>query len=139
MSSSATFSDEAGFMLRGSGKCTGQFLYHLEPGDAVVIGRHPECTIVVADSSLPCEDLDLISRQHAVVEELNGTWSVHDNGSRNGTAVLFGGLPPAVRLRSGERQTLQPGDVIELAASADFRIVFDRVMSRNGNNDDGIS
>lgn len=47
--------------------------------EAVTIGRHPECGIVVDD--------DRSSRRHCIVEPMNGGFRVRDLGSRNGTKV----------------------------------------------------
>lgn len=110
------------YMLVGIGKCTQGLTHLLEPGTAVVIGRHTDCTIVIASDV--CRDVDRVSRQHAVLEDDQHRWSVHDTGSANGTVVLAGGLPPAVQLDAGEAQTLNVNDVIELAGSRDVSFLF---------------
>lgn len=48
-------------------------------GERMVIGRHPECDIVV--------DAGAISRQHAVVQRMNNDFYLEDLKSRNGTYV----------------------------------------------------
>src|SRR5262245_47694074 len=48
-------------------------------GERMVLGRHPECDIVV--------DAGAISRQHAVILRLNNEFYVEDLKSRNGTYV----------------------------------------------------
>jgi ABC-type multidrug transport system ATPase subunit len=45
--------------------------------DGLIIGRSPECGLVLDDSS--------VSRQHAKIESENGTWFLEDLGSRSGT------------------------------------------------------
>ena len=68
-------------------------------GSRVVIGRSPDCDVVLASDS--------VSRQHAeLVAHGDGTWSVRDLGSRNGTGVN------GVRVH-GERPLL-PGDVLQI-------------------------
>lgn len=68
-------------------------------GSRVVIGRSPDCDVVLASDS--------VSRQHAeLVAHGDATWSVRDLGSRNGTGVN------GVRVH-GERP-LQPGDVLQI-------------------------
>jgi sigma-B regulation protein RsbU (phosphoserine phosphatase) len=67
-------------------------------GSRVVIGRSPDCDVVLASDS--------VSRQHAELVAHGDAWSVRDLGSRNGTGVN------GVRV-NGERP-LQPGDVIQI-------------------------
>jgi Nif-specific regulatory protein len=52
--------------------------YVLQPGTDNLIGRGPECQVVLADP--------LCSRVHAVLAQREGQWQVHDQ-SRNGTFV----------------------------------------------------
>jgi hypothetical protein len=49
----------------------------------VVVGRDPDCTVVLDD--------DRVSRRHAVLAAREGVWSIADPGSKNGT--LVDGLP----------------------------------------------
>src|SRR6266581_1843592 len=51
----------------------------LHAGQPYLIGRDPECDIVVADSR--------VSWRHAVVRADGGTWILEDTGSTNGTFV----------------------------------------------------
>jgi cytochrome P450 / NADPH-cytochrome P450 reductase len=51
----------------------------LSPGPSYLIGRDPECDIVVADPR--------VSWQHAVLRLEAGRWVLADNGSTNGTYV----------------------------------------------------
>jgi cytochrome P450/ferredoxin-NADP reductase len=51
----------------------------LPPSPSYLIGRDPECDIVVADPR--------VSRQHAVLRLEAGRWVLADNGSTNGTYV----------------------------------------------------
>ena len=50
--------------------------YRFESG-RVVVGRVPDCDVVVTDAS--------ISRHHATIESEGGAWVVRDAGSANGT------------------------------------------------------
>src|SRR4051794_31456459 len=113
--------------LVGSGRFTEGLVYELQPGRSAVIGRHSECCIPLqAPERSP--DLELISRQHAVVgvDDEHG-WHVYDTGSTNGTAVLLGGLAPPVRIAPGIRHGLRPDDVIELAGCEAFRFTFEEL------------
>jgi predicted component of type VI protein secretion system len=51
----------------------------LSPGSPIVIGRSPECDVVVRDI--------LLSRTHCRLEPAGGAWRVVDLGSKNGTRV----------------------------------------------------
>jgi cytochrome P450/NADPH-cytochrome P450 reductase len=51
----------------------------LPPGPSYLIGRDPECAIVIDDTS--------VSWQHAVLRVEGGRWVLADNGSTNGTYV----------------------------------------------------
>ena len=62
-------------------------------GDPVTIGRHPECDVVIEDVS--------VSRQHAQVIRINGTFYVEDLHSRNGTLVNNGEVHSKTRLFDG--------------------------------------
>jgi cytochrome P450 / NADPH-cytochrome P450 reductase len=61
-------------MIRGEG-----FNRSLPPGPSYLVGRDPECDIVVADPR--------VSRQHAVLRLEAGRWVLTDNGSTHGTYV----------------------------------------------------
>jgi ABC-type multidrug transport system ATPase subunit/pSer/pThr/pTyr-binding forkhead associated (FHA) protein len=115
--------------LAGIGKCTKGIARTLTPGEAVVIGRHADCTLVCrvpADVS----EAGMVSRQHAVVEQSpDGGWCVYDTGSTNGTLVLRGGIPPSIVLQPGIHYSIRSGDVIELAASADYQFALEAVLS----------
>lgn len=67
-------------------------------GSRLVIGRSPDCDVVLASDS--------VSRQHAELIDHAGAWSVHDLGSRNGTGVN------GARIH-GERP-LVSGDVVQI-------------------------
>jgi pSer/pThr/pTyr-binding forkhead associated (FHA) protein len=54
-------------------------LGRFELSDAVVVGRSPDCDIVIRDIQ--------VSRQHCRIEESANGWVVRDLGSRNGTYV----------------------------------------------------
>ncbi|MHB1537345.1 MAG: FHA domain-containing protein [Solirubrobacteraceae bacterium] len=65
--------------------------------DELVLGRHPRCDFQLASPSA--------SRRHAALRFRDGSWTLQDLGSRNGTRV------------NGElvqRCELRPGDVLEL-------------------------
>jgi serine phosphatase RsbU (regulator of sigma subunit)/pSer/pThr/pTyr-binding forkhead associated (FHA) protein len=66
-------------------------------GDKVVIGRNPECDLVIAASA--------VSREHAQVIKSNGSWFVKDLRSRNKTYVNNQEVNPdaMIRLREGDR------------------------------------
>lgn len=111
--------------LVGVGRCTKGLRHLLDPGQPAVIGRHADCTIVITRTPTAGDDLGQVSRRHAVVEhEADLGWGVKDCGSTNGTALLRGGLPPAVSLSPGVRHPLGSGDVIELAGSDEFQFVY---------------
>lgn len=57
--------------------------YLLPDGDEVVVGRDPDCDVVLDD--------DRVSRRHAVLAPGAPEWSIADLGSKNGTSV--GGMP----------------------------------------------
>lgn len=52
----------------------------------VVVGRSPACDVFVPDASL--------SRRHAMIRARDGRVEVEDLGSRNGTTIAGGRLPP---------------------------------------------
>jgi hypothetical protein len=67
--------------------------------DELVVGRHPDCDVVVANR--------WVSRRHARLVFRDGTWVCQDLGSTNGTSV------------NGERvgrSELRPGDLLVLGA-----------------------
>lgn len=74
-------------------------------GTRVVIGRSPDCDVVLASDS--------VSRQHAELVAHGTAWSVRDLGSRNGTGVN------GTRVH-GER-ALTPGDVVQIDV---FELVY---------------
>jgi pSer/pThr/pTyr-binding forkhead associated (FHA) protein len=118
------------FELAGMTANTEAVCYVLTPGEAVIIGRDKDCTIVVGAHSPGAESSRLISRQHAVLEDIPGRgWCIHDNGSRNGTAVLRAGRLPGLVLNPGVDHQLEKDDVIELAGSDDYQFVFRPVRS----------
>lgn len=64
-------------MLKSTLVTTSQLL-RLKPSD-YIIGRDPDCDIVVADP--------YVSRKHAKIFYREGKWFIEDIGSRNGTFV----------------------------------------------------
>jgi serine phosphatase RsbU (regulator of sigma subunit)/pSer/pThr/pTyr-binding forkhead associated (FHA) protein len=63
--------------------------------DRAVIGRHPECDIVL--------DVAAVSRQHAVLSRREGKFYLEDLGSRNGTYVNGRRLSEVTPLAGGDR------------------------------------
>jgi adenylate cyclase len=80
--------------------------------DRVNIGRHPAQDIQLLDR--------VVSKEHAVIERLNGSFRVFDNGSRNGT--LINGRP------LDEPCELADGDCITIGSTT---IVFDASTAPN--------
>ena len=98
-------------------------VFRLIPGRSMTIGRSPTCQIVIREEQA--------SRQHAEVFVSDGTWTIRDLTSRNGTAVgnqrITGDHP------------LAPGDVIWISKT---QLVFvndlhDAYDSKSGNNGAG--
>ena len=84
-----------------------QFL--LNAGKPLVIGRTPDqCGIVLNVSG--------VSRMHCVVELNNGSISVRDLGSTNGTMVNGSKIP------ANQSVALRPGDVIRIGANEGFEV-----------------
>ncbi len=73
----------------------------LPQGKPLTIGRHPENGLIVTD--------DMASRYHCVIELSEGTWSLRDLESRNGTKVNGNPVKQAL---------LVPGDVISIGKTA---------------------
>lgn len=72
--------------------------------ERLLVGRAPEADIVLDDGT--------VSRRHAELTWRDGTWVIHDIGSKNGT-VLNG--------RTIERAQLRPGDYVSFAKQR-FRV-----------------
>lgn len=68
--------------------------YAIYPGEQVVMGRSPECDLVLSDPS--------VSRRHAVLTENGGRWFVDDLGSTNGTATSSGPVHVRAQIEQGE-------------------------------------
>jgi len=79
-------------------------------GDEILIGRAPECGIVLPDAS--------ISRRHARLFARDGRWFVEDLGSRNGTAVNGVRILREVRLEAGTSIVLGGSRIEVLAVPA---------------------
>lgn len=71
-------------------------------GEKCVIGRHPECEIVLADP--------MSSRRHCKIENATGSFFVEDNGSANGT--LLNGEPLKTRIPFRNGDTIQIGSTL---------------------------
>ena len=107
----------------GIGRCTKGLHHELTSGDAIVLGRHRDCTVAIT-RTLADEDGALVSRHHVVIDSDAGLgWCVYDNSSANGTRLLKRGVPPAILLEPGERHPVGPDDVIELAGSHEYQFV----------------
>ena len=63
--------------------------------DLVVIGRHPECSIVIDDPS--------VSRRHAQIAQKNGKYLLEDLKSRNGTFLNRRMIQQSTRLLNGDQ------------------------------------
>jgi pSer/pThr/pTyr-binding forkhead associated (FHA) protein len=88
-------------------------------GTEVRIGRHSPSSGIdpEIDLSVPPADPG-VSRLHAVLLRApDGTWSVVDPGSANGTAVNGSEIPP------GQRVPLREGDRIHLGAWTELRVM----------------
>jgi pSer/pThr/pTyr-binding forkhead associated (FHA) protein len=81
--------------------------------DRVVLGRNPDCDIVLATEG--------VSRQHAEIVRRGNDWWVADLGSRNGTFLND---------RAIEREKLSPGDVIRLGPEVSIELLEDRPAGR---------
>ncbi len=64
-------------------------------GESAVLGRHPECDIVL--------DAGAVSRQHARILLVNGEYFLEDLGSRNGTFLNEHPLERRERLREADQ------------------------------------
>ena len=62
--------------------------------DGITIGRSSTCTVVIADTN--------VSRVHAQLRLVDGTWTIEDRGSTNGTRVNNETLTSPVSLHGGE-------------------------------------
>lgn len=78
---------------------------NLRPGTQVLIGRNPECTLILED--------DFASGRHARIVYDDGQWTIEDLGSTNGTYLddfrltAPAPLEPGAHLRIG-RTVLEP-------------------------------
>jgi two-component system, NtrC family, response regulator AtoC len=72
----------------------------------MTIGRMPSSDIVIEDDS--------VSREHAVLHNVDGQLSIEDLGSRNKTRVVGRSIQP------GERIALSPGAVVEIGTATMF-------------------
>jgi sigma-B regulation protein RsbU (phosphoserine phosphatase) len=68
---------------------------HTLPGDRMVLGRHPDCDVVIESAA--------VSRQHAQILRMDGTFFIEDLGSRNGTFVNGQLVQGRQRLADGDR------------------------------------
>lgn len=75
--------------------------------DELILGREPDCDIVIPDRQ--------VSRQHARLVRVGGTFTIEDLGSKNGTHVNGATL-------AGPK-SLQDGDLIQVALIAKLQFV----------------
>jgi pSer/pThr/pTyr-binding forkhead associated (FHA) protein len=75
-------------------------------GDVCIVGRDPQCDIVLANDRK-------VSHRHASVSRISGTWRVEDMQSRNGTYLERGASVTRVRTAL----PLQQGDVIRIGST----------------------
>jgi phosphoserine phosphatase RsbU/P len=68
---------------------------HPLAADEIILGRHPDCTIVL--------DSGAVSRQHAKITSTNGEYYLQDLGSRNGTIVNGQAIQSLYHLQDGDR------------------------------------
>lgn len=90
-------SEEAPFLVAPTGELRGE-RWKLTK-DTFIIGRGPECDLVVADRQ--------VSREHAQIRKSDGGYLLEDLGSKNGTHLN------GIRLSAPE--LLQDGDEIQVA------------------------
>lgn len=64
-------------------------------GGRLIVGRAPPCELLLNDRK--------VSRRHATLLALNGTLTVRDHGSLNGTWVNDARIVDPVALRTGDR------------------------------------
>ncbi|TWU20289.1 Phosphoserine phosphatase RsbU [Novipirellula galeiformis] len=92
--------------------------YRLQDGETI-IGRHPDCHIVV--------DAGAVSRYHAKVVQRNDDFLVEDSGSRNGTFLNGQLLTEPEVLREGDRVRISD---VELVFHQDVVPEFARVQNQ---------
>lgn len=105
------FDEKVATLLVISGSCMGE-LHNLEQ-DETLLGRGPECDVVIRD--------DGISRQHCLFRRLGDEVVIEDLGSTNGTWVN--------RERASSR-VLKPGDRVRLGVNTLVRYVVQSEADR---------
>lgn len=66
---------------------------------AMTVGRNPDCDIFLNDMT--------VSRQHANISLVNGTWTIHDDNSFNGVWVKNSSITD---------YALEAGDIVQIGA-----------------------
>ena len=69
-------------------------------GDAISITDLP-FTIGRAPENILSIDNATVSREHAVIERLNGVYVMYDNGSKNRTMIVWEGFDPVPGIAAG--------------------------------------
>jgi pSer/pThr/pTyr-binding forkhead associated (FHA) protein len=72
----------------------GQGARYLLKDDQVIAGRHPDNEVFLDDVT--------VSRHHAIFSRVDGTWTVSDASSLNGTYVNRALISAPVQLRTGD-------------------------------------
>lgn len=88
-------------LLQSSGEMLGvptERKYQL--GECFIIGRNEDCSL--------CIENPFVSNRHAIIKKQGGEFLVFDEGSKNGTFVNQGQLPP------NEGRALKKGDCISI-------------------------
>jgi pSer/pThr/pTyr-binding forkhead associated (FHA) protein len=64
-------------------------------GDKFILGRNPECAIVIPVTS--------VSREHAQIVRVNGHYFIEDKASRNGTFVNSQAVTSRTQLKNNDK------------------------------------
>lgn len=89
----------------------GALRFRVAPGRTIVVGRSPQCEVVVPDPS--------VSRRHAEIEGGHGAGRIRDLGSANGTMVN------GARVEDGP---VAPGDTVTIGAIT-FRVTTEEAAA----------
>ena len=84
--------DGPALVVRSGGGRAGE--HFIPQGERTTIGRSPDCDVFLDDVT--------VSRKHAVLVQADGTFSIEDLGSLNGTFVNRKRIDSATALESGD-------------------------------------